>query len=154
MIIDIVKIPPEGITFSGQEPNSILEIEDGDMIRAESPIYYNLTAHTATNELIIIGTLTAEFSLKCVKCGEIFRKTLSEPSFECVRETGAATDCVDLTGDIREAIILLFPNYPLCRSDCRGLCPQCGVNLNTGKCGCTPPEDGRWVVLDKLIKDR
>ena len=153
MIIEIAKIPPEGKIFTGEEPHSILDVDDG-AIRAESPIYYNLEAHTtSTNELIVRGHLKGEFSLMCSRCGELFRKTLLEPSFECVREVASAADSVDLTGDIREAIILIFPNHTLCRPDCMGLCSQCGINLNTGKCSCRPPEDDRWGILNKLVKN-
>ena len=43
---------------------------------------------------------------------------------------------------------------PLCRDDCRGLCPQCGTNLNTGTCDCSPVwEDPRLAAL-KAIKGK
>ncbi len=70
-----------------------------------------------------------------------------------IRESGpslAGRDSVDLTEDIREAIILAFPGYPVCRPDCKGLCSRCGKNLNRGACGCAPPEDNRWVALENL----
>ena len=42
---------------------------------------------------------------------------------------------------------------PLCREDCRGLCPQCGMNRNTGTCECGPGwEDPRLAPLKGLIK--
>jgi uncharacterized protein len=43
---------------------------------------------------------------------------------------------IDLSIGIREAIILSQPIIHLCRDDCRGLCPFCGVNLNTKRCSC------------------
>ena len=45
-------------------------------------------------------------------------------------------DEVDLCGVIREQIVLGIPYKPLCRQECRGLCSQCGANLNEGECGC------------------
>ena len=45
-------------------------------------------------------------------------------------------DEVDLGPLVREAMILALPTRPLCREDCRGLCPRCGANLNGGACGC------------------
>ena len=38
----------------------------------------------------------------------------------------------------------------LCRDECRGLCPQCGQNLNTASCDCAPPADPRWDALAVL----
>jgi uncharacterized protein len=45
---------------------------------------------------------------------------------------------VDLGVGIREMLILALPIAPVCRSDCAGLCPVCGRNLNRGKCRCRP----------------
>ena len=48
-----------------------------------------------------------------------------------------------------EHTILALPDVPLCRDDCRGLCPQCGTNRNLGACSCAPDADPRspWTVL-------
>ena len=43
---------------------------------------------------------------------------------------------VDVTAAVREELMLAFTRYPLCREDCRGLCPKCGADLNQGPCGC------------------
>ena len=52
-----------------------------------------------------------------------------------------------------ERIQMAVPMKPLCRDDCRGLCPQCGVNRNTGTCECGPGwEDPRLAGLKGLIK--
>jgi uncharacterized protein len=45
-------------------------------------------------------------------------------------------DEVDLGALVREAMILSLPTRPLCREDCRGLCPRCGANRNCGECEC------------------
>ena len=40
---------------------------------------------------------------------------------------------------------------PLCTPDCQGLCPQCGINLNTERCSCAPAwQDPRFAVLQSL----
>lgn len=62
---------------------------------------------------------------------------------------GMGRECVDLTADIREAMILAFPAYPVCSPECKGLCATCGVNLNKAACRCAPPDDNRWGVLDR-----
>ena len=54
---------------------------------------------------------------------------------------------------LREQLLLAVPMRVVCREDCKGLCPQCGSNLNTGKCECPPgPSDVRWAGLKELKK--
>jgi len=43
---------------------------------------------------------------------------------------------VDVRDAVREEIALAVSAYPLCRDDCKGLCPRCGADLNAGPCGC------------------
>jgi uncharacterized protein len=57
---------------------------------------------------------------------------------------------VDLEEVAREQVLLALPMQPLCRPDCRGLCPRCGANLNAGACACPPPADDRWSALKSL----
>ncbi|HEY6090436.1 MAG TPA: DUF177 domain-containing protein [Gemmatimonadales bacterium] len=60
---------------------------------------------------------------------------------------------VDVTPAIREELFLAAPRYVLCREDCKGLCPQCGKDLNAGPCGCAPRADARWQPL-MALKDK
>lgn len=54
---------------------------------------------------------------------------------------------------VEERIQIAVPMKPLCREDCRGLCPGCGQDLNEGTCGCTAqPIDPRWEALRQLKK--
>jgi uncharacterized protein len=63
-------------------------------------------------------------------------------------------DQIDLDDLVREQIELALPMARLCASDCRGLCPECGANLNEGQCACGPEyADPRWAVLDQLKDD-
>ena len=48
---------------------------------------------------------------------------------------------IDLVPLIKAALIVDAPDFPLCKEDCKGLCPQCGANLNEGPCGCEEPID-------------
>jgi uncharacterized protein len=49
-----------------------------------------------------------------------------------------------------------LPLQPLCRPECKGLCPQCGQDWNSGTCDCVPEQDQRWEALRELPvkKDR
>ena len=60
-------------------------------------------------------------------------------------------DHIDLSPLMREQIVLALPTRPLCRDDCKGLCPTCGANLNTQACACTASSgDSRLAVLRDL----
>jgi len=61
---------------------------------------------------------------------------------------------LDLRDALREELLLATPQFVECRSDCRGLCPDCGANLNAGPCGCRPVRDPRWEALSDLLPGR
>lgn len=59
---------------------------------------------------------------------------------------------LDLTAMLREELLLAVPDWPLCRADCRGLCPRCGVDRNQESCDCAWEEpDPRWDVLRTML---
>jgi len=117
------------------------------------------------------GRSTCEFDLECSRCLDHYRVTLEgevEFSFrEEADESGVASgealdgelllaphaDKIDITGPVRESLILAIPMKPLCREECRGLCPVCGVNRNRQECDCVVKEpDSRWEGLRDLLK--
>lgn len=59
-------------------------------------------------------------------------------------------EVVDLEPLFREQFVLAVPFAPLCAEDCKGLCPQCGIDRNTGTCACEPPIDPRLAALKGL----
>ncbi len=61
---------------------------------------------------------------------------------------------LDLRDALREELLLAVPQFVECRPDCRGLCPECGANLNAGPCGCRPKRDGRWEALNARLPVR
>lgn len=59
---------------------------------------------------------------------------------------------IDLSQMTLEQIVLALPMKPLCKADCRGLCPECGANRNTTRCACAPEDtDPRWATLKTLL---
>lgn len=64
-------------------------------------------------------------------------------------------DEIDLTEAVQEQVLLAMPTHPLCSEECRGLCPQCGLDLNTGSCSCAAEEFGnKFAVLKNFKVDR
>jgi uncharacterized protein len=57
---------------------------------------------------------------------------------------------IDLEPLFREQFVLSVPYAPLCAEDCKGLCPQCGIDRNTGTCTCEKPIDPRLAALKGL----
>ncbi|HZU05204.1 MAG TPA: DUF177 domain-containing protein [Chloroflexota bacterium] len=59
---------------------------------------------------------------------------------------------LDLAEAIRQHVLMAAPLQPLCRPDCRGLCPECGHDLNTGPCACAPvDETSPFSALRQLL---
>ena len=58
---------------------------------------------------------------------------------------------INLKDAIQEQVVLEFPLRPLCKSDCKGLCPKCGADLNEAPCDCEQrPSSGKFAVLKNL----
>lgn len=60
-------------------------------------------------------------------------------------------DQIDLAPTVRETAVIELPVAPLCSTECRGICAECGADLNFGDCGCrVVVADDRWSALDAL----
>ena len=151
MIIEVPKIPVEGTRFEGDEPAAMLDLGGNKHLRATQPVRYQFDVEIVTNELIVRGEISTEVEFECGKCAEFFSTTIGDSSFLRSYDISGKVETVDVTPDIREAVLLALPSYPICRPECAGLCPRCGKNLNAGSCAC-PPEAGenRWGTLDGL----
>ena len=107
------------------------------------------------------GTLTAEMTMVCDRCGTVFDRTkvlsldvplAADVSDELSPEVFAVEgDGIDVSEIAETCFILDMEQKVLCRDDCRGLCPTCGKNLNEGPCGCTKAGDPRLAVLQSLL---
>jgi len=99
----------------------------------------------------------------CVRCLEAFDQQLEIHFTELYAfSQRSATDSnlilpedgqIDLEPLVREYMLLAIPISPLCRSECKGLCPICGENLNLKDCDHSEnEEDPRLAVLKSLDK--
>lgn len=58
---------------------------------------------------------------------------------------------IEIGDEVRDRLFLETERYPVCRADCRGLCPHCGRNLNEGPCDCAEEtSDTRWDALRSI----
>lgn len=147
MELDLSRLDAEGEEFAGEEPASALDLEE-EGARAVGGLRYTIRAQVVSDELIVQGRLAADIEFRCCRCAESFSRAIEETSFLVTREVAENEESVDLTPEMREAILLAFPSYPVCQSGCAGLCAQCGANLNRESCECRPIADDRWGALD------
>jgi uncharacterized metal-binding protein YceD (DUF177 family) len=85
--------------------------------------------------------------------GRFYKGIPAEENGEEVKNVPPDVDRVDVTEELRQTLLLALPIKPLCEDDCRGLCPRCGINLNTGSCDCRQKTiDPRWSGLREALK--
>jgi uncharacterized protein len=143
---------------------------DGDAYRIVAPVELAFDIYKDKDRFRLDGTLKTRLELSCSRCLEPFQmpvdlefdqrylpQTAATPELESeVPEDDLETSYyrdeeIDLNDLLREQFYLTLPMKPLCRDDCRGLCPQCGMNLNTGTCDCAPAwEDPRLAALKAI----
>lgn len=151
MKIMVARIPEEGSQYEGDDPGSILEMENDPFSKVKGDVHYTLTAHQVSDELVVRGTLSVDLNLKCTRCSDFFSTTVVDSDFLRAYSASEDTDSVDITEDMREDLLLHVPGFPVCNEDCKGLCAQCGADLNKGSCGCTAGDrPNPWSTLDNL----
>lgn len=109
------------------------------------------------------ASLTAELHTVCDRCACDVVRTLKVPlvhTFVTEVENDDTDDFIilpdmvlDLDALAGEDLMLDLPSKVLCKEDCKGLCPQCGKNLNDGPCDCKAPVDPRLAGLLALLDD-
>lgn len=134
MILDIHQIK-EGVV---EELKADYSAEDLDLefvdFHYKKRIFLEGFAERILHTLTFRGTLSSEVEQICARCLESVTTHLSTP-FVLTYNIGTQ-ETIDTTDELRDALLLLHPDRFLCRSDCRGICPSCGINLNTASCKC------------------
>ena len=112
--------------------------------------------------LFLQGRFGAAADLECVRCLETFSHPLKWSfsdlySFDKrnITDSGLLVPedaQIDLEPLLREYALLEFPISPVCKPDCKGLCPICGENLNQSDCGHRPEPDSPFAALKDLLK--
>lgn len=110
-------------------------------------------------DVFISGLITTTIKISCIRCLDDFDSPLEaefrytlcpsdEREFSAEMEINREDldviyyqgDSIDIAPLIREQILLNIPSYPLCQESCKGVCPQCGSNLNQAPCQCDRQE--------------
>lgn len=149
MKIDLRNISPDGLKIEINEPVKILNIEVPGA-EFKEPVKVSILVNRTGNTLLVNGGIRTSAGMECSRCLKKIKRLLENKNFNITRDITGQTE-VDLTPDIREEIVLLLPTKPLCKEDCKGLCPSCGQDLNEKKCSCKPSTGQiRWERLNKL----
>jgi uncharacterized protein len=166
MIISLARMPPDGLEFKRQYEAGELDTREYDF-KLEEPPLVGGRAIRAGQDIRLRGEIKASVSAPCDRClnevtiraeipfdlfyapadgardqggeRELFERDLDFAVYE--------NDLIDLDEMILEQLELSLPSRVLCREDCRGLCPQCGADLNIEQCQCKPQIDPRWRAL-------
>lgn len=108
----------------------------------------------------LTGKVESAVTYICSRCLKAFQSSLSAQLEETFSETEVDDEEVyhatgrylDLDPFVHQAIHLVLESRPICRSDCKGLCSNCGTDLNESACSCeTKRVDPRFAALEDLI---
>ena len=154
--VDDITAEAKELSFAEPEADINRVLEKGPLteFHINEPIAVEVSYYRAGPELFFQGRMHAATAATCARCTEEFvapsgrdfrfilaprsvgfagEKDLRDEDLEFSLYDG---DQIDLSPLIREQFLLSLPTRPLCREDCRGLCPKCGVNLNHTQCNC------------------
>ena len=141
--------------------------------RQVDPLEVRATAELVEGQIRISGELHTRLELVCARCLEPVLEEVSRefdlfyrPMQSMTREEEFRLKLDDteiaffegeglfLADVLAEQVLLAIPMKVICRSDCRGLCPHCGANLNTDECRCEAHgADARLAPLSRLKQD-
>ena len=95
--------------------------------------------------------VNAEFALEYITGADYESSSVAALSEEELSVSVFDGQAIDVDEIVKEQVLLAIPARTLCREDCKGICPECGTDLNTGKCNCAVDDvDPRWAALKSL----
>lgn len=183
MTIDLTTLAADKVPVSADIPAAALEVPSDDFVVADALHVEGTVERVDGSSYRLDARVTGTLSLSCARCAEPFdfpvdaafelRFVPATPEEAQARTAAHADDdedgvqidedasvvaydepVIDLAQVVREQAYLALPMKPLCRPDCKGLCPQCGTNWNQAACNCENRwEDPRLAGLKSLLKD-
>jgi uncharacterized protein len=156
MLITPEELALQSVTIDTTYPAGEIDRRDGKFQQV-SDLRFHALAELVGSEIRIRGNLGTRLQVECDRCAMAVELPLEqrfdlsyrpvstiarEEEMEIPRdelEVGFYSgEGVEVSDVISEQVILALPMKILCRPDCRGLCPSCGVNLNFEECHCRP----------------
>ncbi len=175
MVLEFHEIPDKGLDVDAQVPFHWLDDESSDLLRRlysfSSPLDVHAHLERTQDNVFVEGEFSGTVATRCVRCLNPVESKISAPfrltllphsdSYKPDREHEIEADDVDLAyyeeeridlgKVVAEQVILTLDPYPHCRPDCKGLCPDCGADLNENGCECEQGRtDSRWTALKQI----
>jgi uncharacterized protein len=169
MLLVLTRIPADGLKFEHQYKADELDLSQFEFSLPQPPRVTGRVTNIA-QELRVQGSLQATLSAECDRCLEPVTLPVANdfdlyylPADAQADKSGETellerdldfsfyeNERIDLDELVLEQLELSLPIRILCQEDCKGLCAQCGTNLNVESCDCPPPLDPRWQALAEL----
>jgi uncharacterized protein len=133
-----------------------------------APLELELRLESVTEGVLVTGTVAAPLTGQCARCLDPVHDDLLVDVQELFAYADSATDAtteqdevyriegelLDVEPVVRDAVVLALPWTPLCRPDCAGLCPECGLRLDDLPAGHSHETiDPRWAALAAFTPD-
>ncbi|MBR0261580.1 MAG: DUF177 domain-containing protein [Selenomonadaceae bacterium] len=101
---------------------------------------------------VVRGNIRCKKSFTCDRCLTPATANQVHEFEEEFDKSEAVDDLIDVTELLHDVLLAGQPMKNLCKTDCKGLCPKCGANLNEGECGCDNfVVDPRLAALQQLV---
>ena len=135
-----------------------LDVVDATRFPDDAEVAVQLRLDSLSDGIVVDGVLRTPWIGVCRRCLVDTSGVAESDVRELYQKVVTAIDAFEIVGEqldlrplVRELVLLDAPSTPLCRPDCAGLCPTCGVDRNKETCSCEPPPvDPRWSALDAL----
>src|SRR6266481_4406111 len=144
MRIELDKLEEHGGKFTQLYEANDLPLDDAE-VRLIGPAKVSGRLRRDGNDVALRGSLQTKLEVVCGRCLQLvlLAEDLNVSVFD-----GEGIELDDL---VREELLLAVPVNVLCREDCKGLCPICGIDRNLNSCQCEVDEvDSRWQKLKEL----
>lgn len=160
------ELPVGGERFDGTLSVGFERVDGAGEVRASCPVAFDVRAVRAGGGVRVSGSLSAELAVDCVRCLAAFPYAVErefDVNYRRAVVSGGADEAeldeidldldyygdegIDLQQLLGEQLLLSLPMKPLCQTECKGLCSQCGINLNDKTCDCKPVVDPRLASL-------
>jgi uncharacterized protein len=172
--IDLTHLPAEGLRIDRKVHPNAWRIQEQDW-ESRGELSFEVWITGNRRKATVEGHFQAGVTAECHRCLVLFPLDLQRSfhltylppdperfSKEEVELTGEELEVAYLEKEflplhelIREQVYLALPMKFLCRAECQGLCPNCGVNLNEVECGCSKEQmDPRWAPLRTIVTEK
>ena len=177
MFIELEDLKIHPVDFREEFSPGVIDL--GSEVRQRSPLRSEGRAdlveehhgkHKVVQDIRVKGKLETSLEVACARCLDpvvhqversfdlLYRPLGTDSGHEELSVTDAEAEIGYYEGEgllledtLREQVLLSVPLKALCREDCKGLCPQCGKNLNQEQCSCAATrEEPRWAALKDI----